>query len=154
MPRWVMPVALAIVFGVAGVFAGRAAPTALLRTTGQYDLMEGVALIGMANAALHGRPPGRVDAMTWGNQGIAYLQASTVPLGDLGLADAAPVYRIVMPAEYDIISGHATERDRSIVQVFERELKPFANVNWGSIPDSQLEAALQRIVTRVNALDP
>jgi len=154
MRWWVRPLVALVVGGVVGFVAGQAGPTAHLRNAGQYDLMEGVALIGMANAVLHTKTPGRGSATVWGYEGIAYLQASTVPLRALGVPDADSVYWLVMPAENNILEGRASERDRRIVQRFETELKPFARVNWGSIPDSQLETALHKIVNLANAGAP
>jgi hypothetical protein len=152
MRRWLAILIGVVVGGVAGFYLGRIGPVNNLRATGQYDLMEGLALITMANAALsHGA---LASARVWGDEGIAYVQAATVPLRALGAVDADAVYRLLMPAEYDILSGRGTPREDRVVQIFTAELKPFANVNWGAIPEARLNAALQKIVALSPAPDP
>lgn len=141
------PWAMGLFGVVSGVLLGfwlsQTGPTSALRTNGQANLIEGYGLIVQGN---HAWADGQShSAAVWINEGIAYLSASNGDLDAVGVHGASSMAIYVNRAEYDLMSHKESQSQSRVISTFTGAFKPFTRTNFGSIPDGQLQAAIDRI---------
>lgn len=126
-----------------GLVIGHLGPSAVVRQTGQADVMQGYALLTEADAAMsHGETRA---AQTWSAQGTAYLIAASYPLRHLGISRTSRVATYLQSAEYALLQGQATPHQKSVLQTFHKAFSPFAHQHYGSISDAAINKAFRQV---------
>ncbi len=140
--------AVFVVGGILGLALGRMGPIAVVRQTGQTDVMQGYALFNEADHAM--RQGLSTDAHTWVVQGTAYLVASAYPLRQLGIRHASSVASYLQTAEYALWQGQATPHQKAVLRAFAQAFSPFAHKNFGSISNTPLQKAFDQVQTAIS----
>ncbi len=138
-------IGLCVVAGAAGFGLGRWGPSAVVRQTGQRDVLEAYALINQANQELSLGHHVSADAVV--SEAAGYLFSAVTPLEALGITDASAMTTYLQGAEYDFVRGTATAHQRTVLRTFRQALAPFARDSFGDIPEPALRSALNRVAS-------
>lgn len=126
-----------------GLWIGHATSSTVIKSIAQQDLMEANALFIQSDSALnHGD---RASALSWCMEGTGELFSAITPLDDLGFHDVDGIAIYLQGAQWDFVHGKSSKRERKALQTFHQALSPFVKDNFGTIPDSALQHALNRI---------
>lgn len=148
--RWIgIAAALFIVGGAVGFLAGRLHQVSSIRQIAQQDVLEGYALSLQANNALQHR--NSVLANRFSTESETYLLSAITPLEKLGVHHAFSVLTSVQQAEYDVVHGKATTRERQVLRAFQHALSPYSHYGFGTIPESRLQAAMNHIQATIQS---
>ncbi len=141
-------VGLFVIAGAIGLGVGRLAPSATVRQIGQTDVLEGYDLFNQANHELALNHHANADAAS--SEAAGYLFSAVTPLQSMGIDYASGITTYLQGAEYDVVHGTASAKQRAVLRTFHQAFTPLAHYQFGQIPEASFQSALSRVNSAIN----
>jgi len=118
------------------------------KANAQGDLVTGVGLVGQADAAL--RKGELKSATILAYEGIGYIRASSGGMEQLGVRNIAGLASFLDQLMSNLLGNQPADattksHDERVITVLENSFEPFGRINFGSIDDSRLQEAVNKV---------
>jgi hypothetical protein len=118
------------------------------KANAQGSLVLAVGLIGQADASL--KKGDLKTATVLGYEGIGYIRASSGGMEQLGVRNVSGLASFLDQSMSNLLGNQPSDattkvHDEQVIAVLESSFKPFGRINFGSMNDSQLEQAINKV---------